>query len=103
MLRILVHSIMDENNNYNVSLSNGKIYDADIYLQDVYLEKYRDSKLIENEKLERISIMQEDKAGSNAVAEFQTKYSDEEFNYSKLSIKVVYSDGSVFEREIYSE
>ncbi len=99
-----VYTDIDSDNNYSMSLTSGKIYDSIIYLEEVHLNKYRDGQLIGSEELEKRSIVHE---GGMLVREdtreFSKETSDEEFDYSSLVLKVVYSDGSVFEKEVYSK
>ncbi|HAE43559.1 MAG TPA: hypothetical protein DCG34_11690 [Clostridiales bacterium] len=99
-----VRTDIDKNNSYNMSVINGKMYDTSVYLKEVYLEKFRNGQLVESEKIEERSIVYE---GGMPVREdtneFFKQTSEEKLDYSSLVLKVIYSDGSVFEREIYVE
>lgn len=95
---------IDKDNNYSASLTSGKMYDSSIYLKEAHLEKYSSGQLVGSEKLEEIDIIYE--GGMPAREDtnnFHTKPSEEKFDHTSLVLKVVYSDGSVFEKEIYSE
>jgi len=99
-----VRTEIDTDKNFDLSVMSGKTYDTSVYLKDVYLKKFKDGQLIEEEKLEERKIEYE---GGMPVREepkvFYIKSSEEKLNYTSLAVKVVYSEGSVFEREIYSE
>ena len=100
-----VRTEIDRDKNYNLSVMSGKMYDTSIYLQEAYLKKYNDDdQLVDEEKLVEENVENE---GGIPVREhtavFQNKSSEEKMDYSSLVLKVVYSDGSVFEREIYSK
>jgi ribosomal protein S8 len=99
-----VRTDIDKNNNYNMSLISGKMYNTSIYLKEVYLEKFRNGQLVETEKIEERSIAYEGGMPAREdTNEFYKQTSEEKLDYSSLVLKVIYSDGSVFEREIYSE
>ena len=99
-----VRTDIDKDKNFSLSVMNGKMYDSSIYLKEALLKKYRDGKLIAEEKLEERKIIYEGgmPAGED-TEEFQTKPSEEKFDYSSLVLKVVYNDGSVFEKEVYGK
>jgi len=99
-----VRTDLDRDNNYSVSVMSGKMFDSAIYLKEAYLKKYRDGKLLEEEKLEEREIIYEGGMPAREDTEdFYTKPSKEKLDYSSLVLKVVYSDGSVFEREVFSK
>ncbi|MDP3387875.1 MAG: hypothetical protein Q8S24_11610 [Eubacteriales bacterium] len=99
-----VRTDIDKNNNYNISLTSGKMYDNSIFLKEVNLEKFRNGQLVETEKIEERSIAYEGGMPAREdINEFYKQTSEEKLDYSSLVLKVIYSDGSVFEREIYSE
>ena len=85
-----------------MSVINGKSHDTSIYLKEAYLKKYSDGELVDDEKLVKEDVINE--GGMPAREDtiiFNTKPSEEKMDYSSLVLKVVYSDGSVFEREVY--
>jgi len=98
-----VRTDIDGDKNYGLSVTSGKMYETSTYLKEAHLKKYRDGQLIEEEKLEEREIGYE---GGMPVREgindFFVKSSEEKLDYSSLVLKVMYSDGSVFEREVYS-
>jgi hypothetical protein len=99
-----VRTDIDRNNNYSLSVTSGKMYDTSIYLKEAHLEKYRYGQLIEKEKLvERSIIYESGMPAREGTNDFYTKSSEEKLDYNSLVLKVIYSDGSVFEREVYSE
>jgi hypothetical protein len=74
-------------------------------LQEAYLQKYKNGQLIEEEKLD----FNETEQDSNRQIEHGFHYyknfpnvSNEKFEYTKLVLKVIYSDGESFERVIFS-
>lgn len=99
-----VRTDIDKNNSYNISLTSGKMHDTSIYLKEVYLEKFRNGELVESEKIEERSVFYEGgEPAREDINEFYKQTSEEKLDYSSLVLRVIYSDGSVFEREIYSE
>jgi len=99
-----VRTDIDRDNNYSISVMSGKMSDSDIYLKEAYLKKYRDGKLLEEEKLEEREIVYEGGIPAREdTKDFYTKSSKEKLDYSNLVLKVVYSDSSVFEREVFSK
>ncbi len=99
-----VRTNIHKDDTYNLSITSGKMYDNSIYLKEAHLEKYRDGQLIGSEKLTETDIIYEGgmPAGED-INELYTNASGEKLDYSSLVLKVVYSDGSTFEKEIYSE
>lgn len=86
------------NNDYFVSMlhsneGNGII----IPLKKVYLMKYRNKKLIKEEQL--ISDASSDSSNEKPV--FFRMKKTEKMEYTRLLVKVVYSNGQTFEKEIY--
>jgi len=86
------------NNDYFVSMlhsneGNGII----IPLKKVYLMKYRNKKLIKEEQL--ISDASSDSSNEEPV--FFRMKKTEKMEYTRLLVKVVYSNGQTFEKEIY--
>ncbi len=99
-----VYTDINRNDNYSVFLTSGKMNYNTVHLEEVHLIKYKDGELIESEKLEPISTIQEGETPAKSdIVEFHKKLSDEKFDYSSLKLRVIYSDGSEFEREIYTE
>lgn len=88
-------------NNFQVSLTHGKAFSTSVQLKEVYLKKYKDGQLVEEEELAKENIVYENgEPAREATTVFHTKPSQEKMDYSSLVLKVVYSDGSIFEREI---
>ena len=86
------------NNDYFVSMlhsneGNGII----IPLKKVYLMKYRNKKLIKEEQL--ISDASSDSSNEEPV--FFRMKKTEKMEYTRLLVKVIYSNGQTFEKEIY--
>ena len=97
-----VRTDINKNNNYSLSVMSGKMYDTSINLKEAYLKKYSNGQLVDEEKLVKENVTHEGRmpAREDTVV-FNTKPSEEKMDYSSLVLKVVYSDGSVFEREVY--
>lgn len=94
--------INNSNNHSRVSVIGYPSHDVSSpNLEEVYLKKYKDEQLLDEEKL----VLENDihEAGmpirENGLA-FHTKPSDEKLDYSRLVLRVVYSDGASFEKEI---
>lgn len=99
-----VRTDIDKDKNYNLSVTSGKMVDSSIYLKEAHLKKYRGEQLIEEEKLEKRKIIYEGGMPAREdTKDFHTKPSEEKLDYSSLVLIVIYSDGSVFEREVYSK
>lgn len=98
-----VRTDINKDNNYTLSVMNGRMSDTSVYLKEAYLKKYSNGQLVKEEKLVEENVIHE---GGRAAREdsvvFRTKSSEEKIDYSSLVLKVVYSDGSVFEREVYT-
>ncbi|MFN7249619.1 MAG: hypothetical protein ACK4M9_02410 [Anaerobacillus sp.] len=82
--------------------SNGKVF-----LKDAYLNKYKNGQLIEEEKLD---FSEADHDSNWDIEEHGFHYHknfpnlpNEKFEYTSLVLKVIYSDGNSFEREIFSD
>ena len=100
---IEVTTDIDRNNHYSLSVINVKASNTSSYLNEVHVKKYRDGQLIEKEELEKTSVMYEgDTPAREDTTEFY-KSASEEFNYDRLVLKAIFSDGSTFESEIYHE
>jgi len=98
-----VRTELNKNNNYNLSVISGKMHGTSTYLEEAYLKKYKDGNLVDEEKLENINIVNEGGMPEREdTAIFENKSGDE-MDYNSLVLKVVYSDGAVFEREVYSK
>lgn len=99
-----VRTNINSENTYNLTVMNGKMYDTSIYLREAYLKKYSNGQLVDEEQLEEENIVNE---GGMPVREdtaiFRNKQSEEKSDVDRLILKVVYSDGAIFEREIYSK
>ena len=69
-----------------------------------YLKKYGENKLIDEEKLVKEIVIYEDGQVAREESEqfFHNAY-EEKLDYTSLVLKVVCSDGEVFEKEIYRE
>lgn len=101
-LEVLTEIYRDKN--YSLSVTSRKMHDSSIYLKEAYLKKYSDGQLIEEEKLEERKMIYGDGTPAREDSnDFQTKPSEKKLDYSSLVLKAVYSDGSVFEREVYSK
>jgi hypothetical protein len=95
--------IYDEGYHLSVltSPSNGEIF-----LKDAYLKKYKNGQLIEEEKLDFSEAKQEsnwqiEEHGFHFHKNFPN-LPNEKFEYTNLVLRVIYSDGVSFEREIFS-
>jgi len=98
-----VRTEINKNSNYSLSVMGGKMYDTSIYLKEAYLKKYSDGQLIDEENLVEENVIYEGGMPAREdTAVFRTKPSEEKMDYSSLVLKVVYSNGSIFEREVYS-
>lgn len=71
-----------------------------IFLKEVYLKKFKNGELVETQKLETTDINNGMPINNDFVS-FQTKPTSEEFDYTSLAVKVIYSNGASFENEIY--
>lgn len=72
-----------------------------VELEEIFLLKYKDNKLMAEEKMTQ---MEKTDAPNMEVREYKVGFymnSEEEFDYTKLKIKLLYSDGNIFEKEIY--
>lgn len=101
---LVVHTDINKNNNYSLSVMSEKMHDTSAYLKEVYIKKYSGGQLVDEEKLVKENVTYED--GTTAREDpmvFNIKPSEEKMDFSSLVLKVVYSDGSVFEREVYSK
>ena len=96
---------------YNVSAVGSTGYiDSKISFQEAYLLKYRDGQLVDEEKLlNEQELIEGDKNQQSSIliqenlTSFHKQPSKEKFEYTRLVLKVVYSNGVSFEREIYSQ
>lgn len=95
----LIHVMGDMNkSNYHISVMNSvRNDDSSTFLKEVYLLKYKDGKLMEEEQLEAEEI---NNGHRNRPMHFRMKEVDS-FEYTSLAVKVVYSNGKVFENEVY--
>lgn len=101
-LEVLTEIYRDKN--YNLSVTSRKMHNSSIYLKEAHLKKYKDGQLIQEEKLEKRKMVYGDGTPAREDSnDFQTKPSEGKLDYSSLVLKAVYSDGSVFEREVYSK
>jgi len=101
---IEVRTNINKNNIDSLSVMSGKMYDTSTYLREAYLKKYSNGKLVDEEKLEKENnIYGGEMPFREDTVIFNTKSSKEKMDYNSLVLKVVYSDGSVFERQIYSK
>lgn len=100
ILDTFVH-IYDENYRLSVRAHNPN-YGSGILLEEAYLMKYKNGTLIEEEKLTSIDIKNTESM-REPLAEFHNNSTNENFEYTRLVLKVIYSNGDSFEEEIYSE
>ena len=91
------------NDSYNVSVMVPPIYnDSDISLQAAYLMKYKDGKLVEEERLiSNEEIYEGNRPAKERYIHLEKESSDEKFEYTSLGLKVVYSNGASFEEKLY--
>ncbi len=89
---------------YHITVNRPSYYgETNMSLTDVYLVKYQNGKLLEEEKLLLNEYINDGYMEMDEVVVFEKSSSDEKFDFSRLLIRVVYSDGAVFERVIYGE
>lgn len=88
------------NENYHVSVLNPVTSsESSVFLEEVYLLKYQDGILVEDEQL-----ITNDQANSQRNMPVQFRLDQpEKLEYTSLVIKVVYSNGKEFEKEVYSK
>jgi len=93
---------ISQDNSFSVSiLGFPSSSETSTVLKEVYLKKYKNGRLLDEEKLASNDINGDIPVREGALA-FSTKPSDEKLDFSRLVIKVIYSDGTSFEEEIYS-
>lgn len=97
-----IHIDIHEGGYYASVMAPPTYYTINVVLEEAYLLKYKDGKLVEEEKLV-IRETNEDPNFKEMPIELHKQSTKEKFEYTSLSLKVVYSNGDVFEREVYSE
>lgn len=97
----LLEAMVDiTNNNFHVLVINPVVrHDNPIFLKEAYILKYKNGDFVEEEQL--ISDNQ-DVASRDRPIFFRMDQS-EKLDYTSLAVKAVYSNGEVFEKEVYSE
>ncbi|TCT16221.1 hypothetical protein EDC18_102238 [Natranaerovirga pectinivora] len=98
-----INENINDNNNYNLTVMNGNMYNTSVFLKDAFLKKYNDGRLIDEEKFVNQEMRYYDGTPAREDSLTKTISSEDNVDYNRLVLKVVYSDGSVFEREIYSK
>lgn len=95
--------ILDEGYNFSV-IGPSSYNDSLIFLEEAYLMKYKDGKLVAEEKLISGAATEEpNRPVRERATGFHKSSSKEKFEYTSLVVKVVYNNGEVFEKEVYSE
>ncbi|OIJ21686.1 hypothetical protein BKP45_02910 [Anaerobacillus alkalidiazotrophicus] len=88
---------------YHISISAPPSYSNRTNdLQEAYIQKFKDGIFIREEKLTPSEWMDEANKQEHGIHLYQN-VTDEKFEYTSLRIKVVYSDGKTFEKEVYSQ
>ncbi|RXI96456.1 hypothetical protein DS745_22360 [Anaerobacillus alkaliphilus] len=86
---------------YYITVTKPHYYgENNISLSEVYLQKYKENRLLEEEKL---TANENNGHYMDGVIVYEKNAPDEKFNYSRLVVRVVYSNGAEFERVLYSK
>ncbi|MFS0862601.1 hypothetical protein [Fredinandcohnia sp. 179-A 10B2 NHS] len=93
-------SVYLEGDDFSVSVTQYK-NESDIFLEEAYLIKYKNNTKVEEEKLDTSNYNDEDPYGPEREHSIHFPSKDGEFN--SLLLKVIYSNGTSFEKEVYRE
>ncbi|MBM7660217.1 hypothetical protein JOC85_000984 [Bacillus mesophilus] len=92
MLQTDVHFYDDQ---VNINLFNHNVNKSSVLLEEVYLLKYENDKLIGEEKLSL------DQKNPDEMVQFFQLNKLEQYEDMRLVLKVIYSNGETFEKEVY--
>lgn len=93
-------NIYIDEDNYNITVFEQKS-SSDIFVKEAYLLKYMNQKVVDEEKLKTSRYEDEDPYAP--MREYMIHFSKKGEDFNKLVLKVIYSNNTSFEKEIYSK